>query len=111
MLRVLIERPSVGTGDASSSQKHFRAALKKHPGLARELKVEFCGSDEEREAKLRNAEVFVAWQFPTKDLARRAPGLKWIQLTGAGVEHLLPLDWLPNSLPTLSGSSASTPKP
>lgn len=110
MLRVLIERPSVGTGDLNSSQKQFRAAARKHPDVARKLRVEFCGSDAEREAKLARAEVFVAWRFPTSDLARRAPLLKWIQLTGAGVEHLMPLDWLPAGTALTNCSGVHGPK-
>lgn len=39
--------------------------------------------------QIRNAEVLLGWQFPLEALhaARR---LRWIQLTSAGVEHLLP---------------------
>jgi phosphoglycerate dehydrogenase-like enzyme len=110
MLRVLLERPSVGTGDVDSSQKQFRAALRRHPDLTGKLKVSFCASDEEREAKLAKAEVFVAWRFPTKGLARRAPHLKWIQLTGAGVEHLMPLDWLPAGAQLTNCSGVHGPK-
>jgi len=110
MLRVLIERPSVGTGDLNSAQKQFRAAARQYPDVARKLKVEFCGSDEERETKLANAEVFVAWRFPTGDLARRGPQLKWIQLTGAGVEHLMPLDWLPAGTVLTNCSGVHGPK-
>ena len=33
--------------------------------------------------------------FPLKTLAEAAPKLRWIHITGAGIEPLLPLDWLP----------------
>ena len=33
--------------------------------------------------------------FPLMDLARAAPALRWIHVIGAGIEPLLPLDWLP----------------
>jgi phosphoglycerate dehydrogenase-like enzyme len=110
MLRVLIERPSVGTGDANTGQKQYRAVARNYPDVTRQLKVEFCGSDEERESKLAKAEVFVAWRFPTADLARRAPHLKWIQLTGAGVEHLMPLTWLPAGAMLTNCSGVHGPK-
>ncbi len=110
MLRVLIERPSVGTGDVNSAQRQFRAVARKYPDVIRRLKIEFCGSDEEREARLAKAEVFVAWRFPTVDLARRAPKLKWIQLTGAGVEHLMPLTWLPAGTMLTNCSGVHGPK-
>ena len=110
MLRALIERPTAGTGDLASAQRQFRAAARRYPDVARKLKIEFCGSDEERETKLATAEVFVAWRFPTADLARRAPRLKWIQLTGAGVEHLMPLDWLPAGMVLTNCSGVHGPK-
>src|SRR5438046_9356128 len=95
MLQILIERPTAGTGDVDSAQKQYRAAARRYPNVAGRLKVRFCGSDEEREAKLAKAEVFMAWRLPTPDLARRPPHLKWIQLTGPGLDHLMPPDSLP----------------
>jgi phosphoglycerate dehydrogenase-like enzyme len=110
MLRVLIERPSSGNADSALGQKQFRAVARNFPDVTRQLKIEFCGSDEEREAKLAKAEAFVAWRFPTADLARRAPHLKWIQLTGAGVEHLMPLTWLPKGTALTNCSGVHGPK-
>jgi len=110
MLQILIERPTAGTGDVDSAQKQYRAAARRYPNVAGRLKVGFCGSDEEREAKLAKAEVFMAWRFLTPDLARRAPHLKWIQLTGAGVEHLMPLDWLPPGVILTNCSGVHGPK-
>lgn len=42
--------------------------------------------------------------FPLHDLAARAPKLRWIQSTAAGVEPLLPLNWIPPGL-TLTNNS------
>jgi phosphoglycerate dehydrogenase-like enzyme len=33
-------------------------------------------------------------RFPITELARQAPRLRWIHIIGAGIEPLLPLDWL-----------------
>jgi phosphoglycerate dehydrogenase-like enzyme len=110
MLSVLIERPSSGEGDHKSVRTQFRGVAKAYPEIARRLSVDFCASDEEREAKLASAEVFVAWRFPKENLARRAPHLKWIQLTGAGVEHLMPLDWLPPGAALTNCSGVHGPK-
>jgi phosphoglycerate dehydrogenase-like enzyme len=110
MLRVLIERPSVATGDVNSGKKQFHEVARRHPDVARRMKITFCGSDVEREQGLASAEIFVAWRFPKEDLARRAPHLKWIQLTGAGVEHLMPLDWLPAGVTLTNCSGVHGPK-
>jgi phosphoglycerate dehydrogenase-like enzyme len=42
--------------------------------------------------------------FPKATLAVAAPKLRWIHIIGAGIEPLLPLDWLPKSV-TLTNNS------
>lgn len=42
--------------------------------------------------------------FPKHRLAEAAPKLRWIHITGAGIEPLLPLDWLPKQV-TLTNNS------
>jgi phosphoglycerate dehydrogenase-like enzyme len=39
--------------------------------------------------------VFMGLDFVPGAFARRAPKLRWIQMTCAGVEHIAPFDWLP----------------
>ena len=43
-------------------------------------------------------------KFPLAELARAAPKLRWIHVIGAGIEPLLPLDWLPPPI-TLTNNS------
>jgi len=53
---------------------------------------------------LPTCEAMVGWQVP-REIVRESPGkLRLIQLTGAGVEHLAPLDWLPPHI-TLANAS------
>jgi phosphoglycerate dehydrogenase-like enzyme len=42
--------------------------------------------------------------FPKATLAQAAPKLRWIHIIGAGIEPLLPLDWLPKNV-TLTNNS------
>src|SRR5260370_17974404 len=42
--------------------------------------------------------------FPRKTLAQAAPKLRWIHIIGAGIEPLLPLEWLPSQV-TLTNNS------
>src|SRR5215475_8434034 len=81
MLRVLIERPPTVDEDVGRSRADYLAVARRHPETARRMRVEFCGTDREREQMLAKAEVFVGWRFPTKNIASRAPHLRWIQLT------------------------------
>ncbi len=43
-------------------------------------------------------------KFPMRTLARDLPRLRWIHIIGAGIEPLLPLDWLPRGV-TLTNNS------
>jgi phosphoglycerate dehydrogenase-like enzyme len=43
-------------------------------------------------------DVIVDPRFPRQALPERAPRLKWIHVIGAGIEPLLPLDWLPQQV-------------
>ncbi len=47
------------------------------------------------QALVTSNDVIVDPRFPRQTLAERAPRLKWIHIIGAGIEPLLPLDWLP----------------
>jgi phosphoglycerate dehydrogenase-like enzyme len=48
--------------------------------------------------------------FPLKRLAEVAPRLRWIHVTGAGIEPLLPLDWLPPGLSLTNNSGVHVEK-
>jgi phosphoglycerate dehydrogenase-like enzyme len=48
--------------------------------------------------------------FPLKRLAQVAPKLRWIHVTGAGIEPLLPLDWLPPGLSLTNNSGVHVEK-
>lgn len=50
------------------------------------------------------ADVIADSRFPKRQLAEAAPQLRWIHVTGAGIEPLLPLDWLPATV-TLTNNS------
>jgi phosphoglycerate dehydrogenase-like enzyme len=49
-------------------------------------------------------------KFPRYDLTQVAPHLRWIHVTGAGIEPLLPLDWLPPTLALTNNSGVHVDK-
>ncbi len=49
-------------------------------------------------------------RFPLRTLKDAAPKLRWIHVTGAGVESLLPLDWLPKGVTLTNNSGVHVPK-
>jgi phosphoglycerate dehydrogenase-like enzyme len=49
-------------------------------------------------------------KFPIASLAGAAPNLRWIHIIGAGIEPLLPLDWLPSSVILTNNSGVHAEK-
>lgn len=77
------------------TRERYAAAARRHRSIALSI-VATIGTDPERlERELRTADVLVGFWFRRDNLAARAPKLKWIHIIGAGIDHLLPLDWLP----------------
>jgi glyoxylate/hydroxypyruvate reductase A len=62
------------------------------------------------EAHVSGADAILGWQFRHTEIARLGPKLTWIQLTGAGVDHLLPFDWLPERIALTNAKGAHKPK-
>lgn len=88
------------------SVERLTAALDRHDDIAAELEVTIGHDGEGLDKALQTAEVLFAWNVPREQLSKRAPELKLIQVQGAGVNHLLPLDWVPPEV-TLTNSSGA----
>ena len=57
-----------------------------------------------------SADLLVDSRFPLRELRRAAPRLRWIHTIGAGVEKLVPLDWLHARLSFTNNSGVHQPK-
>ena len=55
-------------------------------------------------------DVLLEPDFPRTGLAREAPRLRWIHIIGAGIEPLLPLDWLPDGAVLTNNSGVHVDK-
>ncbi|MDE0716220.1 MAG: D-2-hydroxyacid dehydrogenase [Gammaproteobacteria bacterium] len=75
--------------------ERFGAALADFPDLADRIEPFFDWDEDNFRSSVARADILLTWNLPTDGLAGRAPHLRWIHCIGAGVEHLLPLDWLP----------------
>jgi phosphoglycerate dehydrogenase-like enzyme len=72
------------------------------------LRVTFGVDPPALEEGLREAEILMAAHVDSRDLATRAPRLRWIQSTSAGVEKLVPL--LPPDVVLTNASGVHIPK-
>ena len=91
-------------------EDQYKAALDRHPDVARVVRTTWGYDAENYDASMKDADALVSYRFPRENLRGRAPKLKWIQVLGAGVDYLLPLDWVPQGLTLTTNWGAHVPK-
>ena len=105
-------------------EEKIASAIARHPHLADKVNVTLTRtrsrwggapgwSDEDLARfyeEMRDADIFVGYQFPRENLKKVAPNLKWIHIIGAGIEHLHPLSWLPDDVILTNNRGAHAPK-
>ncbi|MBM3357385.1 MAG: D-2-hydroxyacid dehydrogenase [Betaproteobacteria bacterium] len=90
--------------------EQYEAALERHPDVARLVKTTWGFDAENYDVSMQDADAMIGYRFPRDDLRGRAPHLKWIQVLGAGVDYMLPLDWVPKDLILTTNWGAHVPK-
>ncbi len=80
------------------TKERFDAAIADFPGMSDKLDVFIDWDTDNFASSLKDADVLLTWDLPTDNLRTVAPNLRWIHCIGAGVEHLLPMDWLHDGL-------------
>jgi phosphoglycerate dehydrogenase-like enzyme len=109
-LRVHIENDRKLPSVFVVTPERYEAALKRHPDVAPYLETTIGFDFEIYEKAMTTAEVLIGYRFPKESLRKDAPQLRWIQVLGAGVDYLLPLDWLPPDITVTTNSGAHPPK-
>lgn len=88
----------------------YDKALERHPDVAGKIRTTWGTDQDIYAAEARTADAMITYRFPHKTLATDAPNLKLLQILGAGVDYLLPLDWVPKGVTVLTNSGAHVPK-
>ncbi len=109
-VRVHVENVSSMAPVFQIRPEQYEAAAARHRDLAPCVRATIGWDLETFDEAMSTAEVLIGWRFPREDLARRAPRLKWIHMTGAGIEHIMPLDWLPRGAVVTTNSGVHAPK-
>ena len=99
-----------GEKNFTITKDHFNQALKEFPEIKDKLEVFVDWDEDNFERSMSNSDILLAWNFPTKELKKISPNLKWIHVVSAGVEHLLPLDWMFDDLVLTNSSGAHAKK-
>lgn len=91
-----IENVSTYTDHTQVSPRHLADAARRHPDVARHICTTVSWDFKSFDRQMQSAEVliFMGLDFHPVNFIERAPKLNWIQLTCAGVDHLMPFDWL-----------------
>src|SRR5688500_15452683 len=92
------------------TEERWKAAAQRHRATARGLEVTIGMDGDILDKALKTADVMINSSPPRERLRERAPRLRWIQTTGAGVDALLPLDWLPRDIALTNNSGAHSAK-
>jgi len=80
------------------TQERWDAACARHRRLASRLNASIGWNGDILDDALKQAEIVIGVPARRERLTERAPRLKWLHATSAGVDSYLPLDWLPRRL-------------
>jgi phosphoglycerate dehydrogenase-like enzyme len=89
---------------------HYEKALARHPDLAPRIRTTWGYDQENFDREIATADAMITYRFPKEKLRPAASNLKLLQILGAGVDYLLPLDWVPEGVTVLTNSGAHVPK-
>ncbi len=95
-----------GEKNFTITKEHLNEALKNYPEIKERLEIFVDWDEENFEKSMSNSDILLAWNFPTENLKKISPNLKWIHVVSSGVEHLLPLDWMYDDLILTNSSGA-----
>jgi phosphoglycerate dehydrogenase-like enzyme len=92
------------------TNSHFDKAFKKFPKIKEKVEIFIDWDEDNFNSSMSTSDILIAWNFPTLNLKKISPNLKWIHCISAGIEHLLPLDWMFEKLILTNNSGVHSKK-
>ena len=89
---------------------HFEKVFEKFPEIKKEVEIFIDWDEDNFNSSMSNSDILLTWNFPTSNLKKVSPNLKWIHCISAGIEHLLPLDWMFEGLILTNNSGVHSKK-
>jgi len=89
---------------------HFEKAFEKFPEIKEKVEIFIDWDEDNFNSSMSNSDILLTWNFPTLNLKKVSPNLKWIHCVSAGIEHLLPLDWMFEGLVLTNNSGVHSKK-
>ena len=92
------------------TNSHFEKAFEKFPEIKEKLEIFIDWDEDNFNSSMSNSDILIAWNFPISNLKKISPNLKWIHCISAGIDHLLPLDWMFKGLVLTNNSGVHSKK-
>ena len=89
---------------------HFEKAFEKFIEIKKKVEIFIDWDEDNFNSSMSNSDILITWNFPTSNLKKVSPNLKWIHCISAGIEHLLPLDWMFEGLILTNNSGVHSKK-
>lgn len=99
-----------GEINSTITKDEFEKGLNSYPELKDKIEYLIDWDDDNFISSMKETDILLGWQFPTKDLFNIAPKLKWIHIISAGVNHLSPFDWMDKDLVLTNSSGVHAKK-
>jgi phosphoglycerate dehydrogenase-like enzyme len=108
--RVHIENASTLMPVFTVYREQYDAALERHAEVAKVVRTTWGSDGTNFDDEMKDADAMIGYRFPRERLGEKAPKLKWIQVLGAGVDYLMPFDWVPEGVELTTNCGAHVPK-
>ena len=92
------------------TNSHFEKAFEKFPEIKEKLEIFIDWDEDNFNSSISTSDILIAWNFPISNLKKISPNLKWIHCISAGIDHLLPLDWMFKGLVLTNNSGVHSKK-
>ena len=99
-----------GEKNSSVPKELFENFLNKHPKIKHKISYIVDWDDDNWKSSMKDADILLTWNFPTNNLSKIAPNLKWIHIVSAGVNHIYPFDWMKKDLVITNSSGIHAKK-
>lgn len=88
----------------------YEKVLEKYPDVAEKIHTTWGVDQNNYSTSITTADAMITYRFPKETLSEDSKSLKLLQILGAGVDYLLPLNWVPKGVTVLTNSGAHVPK-
>ena len=99
-----------GEKHSTITKEEFEKGLELYPEIINKIEYLIDWDDDNYLSSIKKADILLGWQFPTENIKEIAPNLKWIHVSSAGVNHLLPFNWMKDDLVLTNSSGVHAKK-